>query len=87
MTSTAQTEAPAQAPEVHVEAVFERLPVDPWIACDGHASHAVQALVQMLTGKGSIVNLCGHHARIAGWDHVARVNQIEQDNRAKGSDH
>jgi hypothetical protein len=73
--------AEAQAPE---RPVFERIPVDPFVACDGHASQAIQALVTMLTPSGAIVYLCGHHARKSGFEHTA---DAPVDNRQQGSDH
>lgn len=66
------------------QAVFERLEVDPFIPCDGHASHAIQALVTMLTPAGSLVYLCGHHARREGWEHTADANRVEE-NKLQGS--
>jgi hypothetical protein len=75
--TTTQTEAPARP-------VFERIPVDPFVPCDGHASQAIQALVTMLTPEGHEVFLCGHHARISGFEHTATA---PVDNRQQGSDH
>jgi hypothetical protein len=78
MTST-KTQAPAPALPV-----FERLPVDPFVACDGHASQAIQALVTMLTPEGHEIYLCGHHARKQGYEHTAHDTG---ENRQQGSDH
>lgn len=75
------------AVEVPARPVFERLPVDPFVPCDGHASQAIQALVTMLTPDGYELYLCGHHARKSGWDHVSRQNSIALENRQEGSDH
>jgi hypothetical protein len=79
--TTTKTEA---KPEVQTQPVFERLPVDPFVACDGHASQAIQALVTMLTPEGHEVFLCGHHARKCGFEHTA---DAPQENRQQGSDH
>jgi len=75
------------AVEIKAQPVFERIPVDPFVPCDGHASQAIQALVSMLTPEGAEVYLCGNHARKAGWDHVSRANQVAEVNRQQGSDH
>jgi hypothetical protein len=80
MTSAVQTQV--QQPEVKTEAVFERLPVDPFIACDGHANQGIQAIVTMLTANGSILYLCGHHARKCGFEHT---KDAPAENRSQGS--
>ena len=75
--ASVKTQAPALP-------VFERLPVDPFIPCDGHASQAIQALVSMLTPEGHELYLCGHHARPQGYEHTAHTTD---ENRQQGSDH
>jgi hypothetical protein len=72
------------AVEVPARPVFERLPVDPFVPCDGHASQAIQALVTMLTPEGHEIYLCGNCARKSGYEHTAHVTD---ENRQQGSDH
>lgn len=79
MTATVKTQE-----QTTEQAVFERIPVDPFVACDGHESQAIQALVTMLTPSGAIVYLCGNHARKAGFEHTATA---PVDNRQQGSEH
>jgi hypothetical protein len=62
-------------------------PLDPEAAlrtCDGHASGGVQAVVSVLLPTGGILELCGHHARVLGYEHTAFA---KPENRQKGSDH
>lgn len=74
-------------PSAPAQPVFERLPVDPFIPCDGHASQAIQALVTMLTPEGYEVYLCGSHARKSGYEHTSPANALPQENRQQGSEH
>lgn len=78
--TTTRTEAPSQP-------VFERIPVEPWVACDGHASQAIQALVTMLTPAGHEAYLCGNCARKSGYEHTSAANRVDEGNRQQGSDH
>lgn len=62
-------------------------PLDPEAAlqpCDGHANKGVSAVVSVLLPSGGIVVLCGHHARVLGYEHTAFA---KQENRQQGSDH
>ncbi len=79
------TEAAPWRNEAPVEIRFEPISYDqPYESCDGHAAAEVRALVTVLLPSGGLIKLCGHHARVVGWEHT---HTNTEENRTKGSHH
>lgn len=74
MTATATTARTISVADLIGGPTFVRLP-DPSVLrpCDGHAHGMVPAVVEVelpLGGKPSQLDLCGHCARLLGYDHT-----------------